>query len=168
MQRIRVSLLNILLITALTTALTLAASAAPGPKGPKDDPGGRQRKPVKVKHLKQGELYCPTAVLVYGNVVIQSGRCYALFVMRDPYGTYLAFGQPGIPPGQFVRLNTPAGAKVRGRIFYLVPIHATAVLVPVNTITLVAVRAEDFGPQVSVILVGVPVPNVTVVFNVRL
>jgi len=167
MQRIRVSLLNILLVTALTTALALGAAAAPGPKGPKEHPGLKS-KPVKIKHLKQGQLYCPTAVLVYGNVVIQSGRCYTLFVMRDPYGTYLAFGQPGIPPGQIVRLNTPAGAKVRGRIFYLVPIHATAVLVPVNTITLVAVRAEDFGPQVSVVLVGVPVPNVTVVFNVRL
>lgn len=168
MRRMRILLLNILLIIALTAGLTLGASAAPGPKGPKDNPGGGQGKPVKVKHYKQGELYCPTAVLVYGNVVIQSGRCYTLFVMRDPYGTYLAFGQPGIPPGQLVRLNTPAGAKVRGRIFYLVPIHATAVLVPVNTITLVAVRADDYGPQVSVVLVGVPVPNVTVVFNVRL
>jgi hypothetical protein len=164
----RIYLLNTLLITALITGLTLGAFAAPGPKGPKDKPGGGHGKPLKIKHLNQGDLYCPTAVLVYGNVVIQSGRCYTLFVMRDPYGTYLAFGQPGIPPGQLVRLNTPAGAKVRGRIFYLVPIQATAVLVPVNTITLVAVRAEDYGPQVSVVLVGVPAPNVTVVFNVRL
>jgi hypothetical protein len=57
---------------------------------------------------------------------------------------------------------------MRGRLFYLVPIHTTTVLVPVNTMTLVAVRAEDYGPRVSVVLVGVPVPNVTVVFDVRL
>lgn len=160
MQSMRVFLLSIV----LTTTLALAATAAPGPK----DYSGAKIKPVKIKHVRQGEFYCPPGVLVLGNVVIQSGRCYTLFVLRDLSGTYLAFGQPGIPPGQLVRLNTPAGAKVRGRIFYLVPIHATAVLVPVNTITLVAVRAEDFGPRVSVVLVGVPVPNVTVVFSVRL
>ena len=106
--------------------------------------------------------------LVLGNVVIQSGRCYTLFVMREGTGTFLAFGQPGIPPGQLVRLNTPAGRKMRGRIFYLVAIHTTAVLVPVNTISMVAVRAEDYGPRVAIVLVGVPAPNVTVVFSARL
>jgi len=160
MQSMRVFLLSIV----LTTTLALGATAGPGPK----DYRGAKIKPVKIKNVRQGEFYCPPGVLVLGNVVIHGGRCYTLFVMRDLSGTYLAFGQPGIPPGQLVRLNTPAGAKVRGRIFYLVPVYATAVLVPVNTIRLVAVRAEDFGPQVSVVLVGVPVPNVTVVFNVRL
>jgi hypothetical protein len=150
MRRMRV----VLLAAALTATLAAGAGAAPGPKGPKDHPGGPRAKPLKVKYLRQGEAYCPTATLVVGNVVIQAGRCYTLLVMRDLTGTFLAFGQPGIPPGQLVRLNTPAGAKVRGRIFYLVPIHTTAVLVPMNTITLVAVRAEDYGPQVTVVLAG--------------
>jgi hypothetical protein len=153
----------------LAALLATSAVAAPGPKNRGNHPGGGPKyKPAKIKHLRQGEGYCPGATLVIGNVIVQGGRCYTLFVMRDSFGTFLAFGQPGIPPGQLVRLNTPAGAKVRGRLFYLVPIHTTAVLVPVNTISLVAVRAEDYGPRVSVVLVGVPAPNVTVVFDVRL
>ena len=151
----------------LTAFLAAGTAAAPGPKG-NDYRKGPKSKPAKVKHLNRGDSYCPSAALVVGNVIVQGGRCYTLFVLRDFRGTFLAFGQPGIPPGQLVRLNTPAGAKMRGRLFYLVPIYTTAVLVPVNTMTLVAVRAEDYGPRVSVVLVGVPVPNVTVVFDVRL
>jgi hypothetical protein len=164
MKSLRITLLSL----ALSALVATAAAAAPGrPKG-RDHPGGPKSKAVKIKHLQRGELYCPTAALVFGNVIVQSGRCYTLFVLRDAAGTFLAFGQPGIPPGQLVRLNTPAGAKVRGRLFYLVPIHTTAVLIPTNTITMVAVRAEDFGPRLAIVLVGVPVPNVTVVFDVRL
>jgi len=161
---VRVALLSVV----LSAVLTAGAVAAPGPKGPDDYRKGPKAKPVKVKHLKQGDAYCPSATLVVGNIIIQGGRCYTLFVMRDSFGTFLAFGRPGIPPGQLVRLNTPAGAKVKGRIFYLVPIRTTTVIVPINTITLVAVRADDFGPRVAIVLVGVPAPNVTVIFNVRL
>ncbi len=157
MQKMRILLLSMVLVATLS----VGAAAAPGPKA----------KPLKVKVFSRGDAFCPSAALVLGNVVIQTGKCYTLFVVRDAAGTFLAFGPPGppgIPPGQLVRLTTPAGAKVKGRIFYLVPIRTTAVLVPVNTITLVAVRVEDFGPQVTVVLLGMPVPNVTVIFTVRL
>ncbi len=132
-------------------------------------PGGAA-KPLKVKTYDAGQLFCPSHVLVVSNVVIQSGRCYVLFVLRDARGTFLAFAAPEakIPPGQLVRLSTPAGAKLRGRIFFLVPIVTTVAIVPVNTITVIAVREEDFGPQLSLTLIGTPNPNLTVIFNVRL
>lgn len=152
---------GLLLVFILVLALGTPSMAAPGPKA----------KPLKVKIYDQGETFCPSAALVYGSVIIQAGRCYTLFVLQEATGTFLAFGPPGppmIPPGQLVRLSTPAGVKVRGRIFYLVPIQTTAVLVPVNTITVVGARVEDFGPRLNIILVGVPAPNVVVIFNVRL
>lgn len=140
-----------------TTSLSLAG------------PGG-SAKPLKVKSYGAGEVFCPSHVLVVSNVVIQSGRCYVLFVLRDTRGTFLAFADPEakIPPGQLVRLSTPAGAKVRGRIFYLVPIVTAVAIVPVNTITVIAVREEDFGPRLSLTLIGTPNPNLTVIFSVRL
>ncbi|HEV8340439.1 MAG TPA: hypothetical protein VGR25_12410 [bacterium] len=130
----------------------------------------RPAKPLKVKAYAQGQVFCPTSVLVAGGVVIQTGRCYTLYVIREGRGTFLAFAQPQafIPPGQIVRLSTPAGAKTKGRIFYLVPIRTTAVLLPMNTMTAVAVRVEDFGPQTAFVLTSVPTPNIVVVFQVRL
>lgn len=127
-------------------------------------------KPAKVKDYKAGELFCPAGVLVFGNIVIQSGRCYLLFVLREDRGTFLAFAAPDakIPPGQLVRLHTPAGAKLRGRIFYLVPMRTNAAVVPMDSVMLVAVRADDFGPQLSLTIVGTPAPNLTVIFSVRM
>jgi hypothetical protein len=150
------------LALAVTLALGGVALAGPSPKG------GPPR-PVKVKAYKPGELFCPAAVLVVGGVVIQAGRCYVLLVLRDSRGTFLAFAAPDvrIPPGQLVRLNTPAGAKLRGRIFYLVPLRTTAEIVPVNSVTVIAVREEDFGPQLSLTLVGTSA-TLTVVFSVRI
>ncbi len=143
----------------LVVLAVVAATAAPGPKV----------RPVKL--YEEGEGFCPSAALVYGNVIIEPGRCYTLFILHATSGTFLAFGPPGppmIPPGQLVRLSTPAGAKVRGRFFYLVPIQTSVILVPVNTVALVGVRVEDLGPRVSIALIGVPAPNVVVIFNVRL
>jgi len=153
----------ITLVLVLVLALTTLAAAAPANKG-------NPAKPIKVKNYKAGEPFCPRAVLVVGNVVIQSGRCYLVFVLRDARGTFLAFAAPDakIPPGQLVRLNTPAGAKLRGRIFYLVPIRTTAAIVPMNSVTLIAVREDDFGPQLSLTIIGTPTPNLAVIFNVRL
>lgn len=147
-----------LLILLLAVAVTgIAAEARPA-------------KPLKVKTYAQGQLFCPTSVLVAGGIVIRTGRCYSLYVIRDGRGTFLAFAQPKafIPPGQIVRLSTPAGAKTKGRIFYLVPIRTTAILLPMDTITPVAVRVEDFGPQAAFVLTSVPTPNVVVVFQVKL
>lgn len=128
-------------------------------------PGGARHKEEVVE---QGRTFCPSTALVYGNIVVQPGRCYALAILRNTQGTFLAFTEPGrIPPGQLVRLNTPAGAKLRGRIFYLVPLRATAAFVPVNAIEPVPVRVVDVGPQISFTIIGTPTPNLTVVFSVR-
>ncbi len=158
MTTIRSLLLVLLLV--LTLAVAFPAVAGPGPKGG----------PVKVLVQEPGQLFCPSAALVFQNIVIQPGRCYVLFLMRDSHGTFLAFAarEAKIPPGQLVRLTTPAGAKLKGRIFFLVPIQTTAVLVPVDTIRLVPVRIEDAGPKLSIVLIGTPNPNVTVIFSVRL
>lgn len=148
---------SVLIILLGVTLLGVAADAKPA-------------KPHKVKIYGQGQVYCPASVLIAGSIIIRTGRCYTLYVVREPRGTFLAFAEPQafIPPGQIVRLSTPAGRKARGRIFYLVPIQTTAVLVPVNTITPVAVRVEDFGPQMAFVLTSVSAPNVTLVFQVRL
>ncbi|MBI4279355.1 MAG: hypothetical protein HY660_12950 [Armatimonadetes bacterium] len=152
--------LRILALAALLAQiLTTPSAGAPGPKA----------KPLKVKIVPQGEAFCPAAPLVYGNVIIQPGRCYSVLVLRDHTGAFLAFAPPGaIPPGQLVRLGTPAGAKLKGRIFYFIPIQTTAVLVPVNVLTPVAVRVEDFGPKLSITVISSPAPNVVVILGVRL
>src|SRR3970282_2575250 len=110
MRMLRVVTLAVLLILIVT----VPSSAAPGPKA----------KPLKVKVVAQNGAFCPAAALVYGNVVIQAGRCYALFVLRTAAGTFLAFGppaSPGIHPRQVVRLGTPDGAKVRGGLLAFIP-----------------------------------------------
>ncbi len=153
----------------LGVLLTLVATAAPpavaGPMGPK---GGD--KPLKVFVQQPGQLFCPSSALVFEKMVIPGGRCFTLLLVRETAGTSLAFAEPelGVPPGQLVRLNTPAGAKLKGRIFFLVPVQTTIILIPVNTITLVPVRIEDFGPRLMIVLLGTPSPNVTVIFSVRL
>lgn len=90
-------------------------------------------------------------------------------LVRDREGTFLAFLDPEvrIPPGQLVRLSTPAGAKLRGRIFYLVPVQ-TVVAIPVGTLVVVPVRVEEEGSRLTVILTGPQAPDLTVVFSVRL
>ncbi len=147
------------LAVAQVLALSFLASAPAAPKWER----------ARVESVGEGRVFCPRAALVFSNVFIPAGRCFALSVLRDTRGTFLAFVEPGalIPPGQRVRLSTPAGAKVRGRIFFLVPIQTPVVLVPVNTITLVPVRVEDFGPRLSITVISQPTPNVTVIFNVQ-
>lgn len=147
----------VLLSLILALALTATLSAAPGPKA----------KPIKVKVVPAGELFCPSIALIFDAIIIQSGRCYTLFVLRDSRGSFLAFAAPEarIPPGQLVRLTTPAGAKLKGRIFYLIPLRANVVLVPLNTVILVPVRIDDFGPSLTITLTNA---NVSVTFRVRL
>ena len=152
---------------AVVFALTSPAGA-----GPKWSPGGvdegNNGHHGKVFKRNRGELFCPSSALVYGNLLIPARRCYVLSVLRDDRGTFLAFVPPDvhIPPGQLVRLNTPAGPKLKGHMF-LVPVQTPVVLVPVNTVTLIDTRIEDFGPKLAVVLVGTAVPNLTVVFNTR-
>jgi hypothetical protein len=151
MRRIRV-------IAAVS--LVVLAIAAPGLAAP----ASKQRTVT----YEPGQQFCPSKVLLVGKVVVQAGRCYTLFVLRDNRGTFLAFASPEatIPPGQLVRLTTPAGAKLRGHIFYLVPIVPTTPIVPVGTATNITVRSEDEGPRLSLTIIGTPSPNLTVIFTV--
>lgn len=120
--------------------------------------------------VRQGTAFCPTSRLSAGGIVIRSGRCYTLFLVRDVRGVFLAFGPPAgmIPPGQIVRLSTPAGAKAKGRIFYWVPLHTRVALLPINTIKAVGARVQTDGPRVVFALTGVPASNITVVFRTDL
>ncbi len=152
MRTVRVIAATSFFVLAIT-ALGLAA------------PAGKQRTVT----YEPGQQFCPSKVLIVGKVVIQPGRCYGLLVLRDSRGTFLAFASPEakIPPGQLVRLTTPAGAKLRGHIFYLVPLAPTVVIVPVGTVTNITVRSEDEGPRLSLTIIGTPSPNLTVIFTVR-
>lgn len=146
------------LVLALAVAAVAAAAAAAGPKV------------KRVKLFRAGEVFCTSRALVWGTgSVVVRDRCYLMGLVRKPEGTFLAFLDPEvrIPPGQLVRLNTPAGAKLRGRIFYLVPVQ-TVVAVPVDTLVIVPIRVEDEGPRLTVVVTGPQAPNLTVVFSVRL
>jgi hypothetical protein len=156
-------------ITGVMALSLIALPTSAGPKwGPGGPPGSPEGPPGKAVTRDRGQVFCPSAALVYENILIPGGRCYVLSVLRNGGGTFLAFVPPDtkIPPGQLVRLNTPAGAKLKGRIF-LVPIRPTVVLVPLDTMTLVATRIEDFGPRLAIMLVGTAFPHLTVVFDVR-
>src|SRR3989304_3508273 len=67
-----------------------------------------------------------------------------------PYRPRRAGRGTGPPPP--ARVNTPAGAKVKGRIFYLVPIRASGLVVPVDHIVLTAIRVQEVGSRVVIIL----------------
>jgi hypothetical protein len=155
MRRARVIVaLSLLVLTTASLALAGPANKPGMPKGVTYEPG---------------QQFCPSRVLLVGKVVVQPGRCYTLLVLRDNRGTFLAFASPEarIPPGQLVRLTTPAGAKLRGHVFYLVPIVSTVAIVPVGIVTSIAFREVDEGPRLSLTIVGTPSPNVTVIFTVR-
>lgn len=157
MKLMRVVAVALVLVLAFA-AVTSAAPAKPKPA-----------KPAKIKIHAQGQAFCPAAALVFGNVVIATGRCYTVYVLRDGRGTFLAFAAANakIPPGQLVRLSTPAGAKLKGRIFYYVPLRTTAAVVPLDSMMLVAFRAEDYGPRMTLVLTGTPSPNLSVTFAIR-
>jgi len=134
----------------LTLALLVTFAGIGAPVLAAPEPGDT----AAAARAEKQATYCPGVRLFAGGIAIQSGRCYVLFVLRDRRGLFLAFAQPGlrIPPGQLVRLNTPAGAKVKGRIFYLVPIRASGLVVPVDHIVLTAIRVQEVGSRVVIIL----------------
>ncbi len=86
-----------------------------------------------------------------------------LSVLRDRTGTFLAFVPQGerIPPGQLVRLNTPAGPKLKGRLF-LIPLTATTALVPMDTLTLVAAQIVYLATVVRIVFTSVSAPPVEI------
>jgi len=132
--------------------------------------GVAKPKARRVKLYRAGEVFCTNRALVWGaGAVVVQDRCYVVALVRKADGTFLAFLDPEvrIPPGQLVRLGTPAGAKLRGRIFYLVPVRAV-VAVPVDTLVIVPVRVEEEDSRLTVILTGPQAPNLTVIFQARL
>ncbi|MDR7554304.1 MAG: hypothetical protein QN157_01720 [Armatimonadota bacterium] len=136
---------------ALVALGTVGALAGPPGKLPRAEGHG-----VKVVKVTQGrDGWCLAGAVRLGGVVVAGGRCYTFYVVRTAAGAFLGFGPPGppmIPPGQLVRLGTPAGAKVKGRLFYLVPIPVTAVVAPVDTIVVVQVVMRS-GPDRLVVTV---------------
>ncbi|MCS7236487.1 MAG: hypothetical protein RMM30_11020 [Armatimonadota bacterium] len=145
------------LTLALVAVAVVAGVAAAKPKA------------RRVKLYRAGEVFCTERTLVWGTgAVVIRDRCYVVGLVRNREGTFLAFLDPAVqvPPGQIVRLSTPAGAKLRGRIFYLVPVQ-TVVAVPVDTLVIVPVRIEEEDSRLTVILTGPQAPNLTVIFSVR-
>ncbi|HLW49102.1 MAG TPA: hypothetical protein VKW09_15235 [bacterium] len=139
--------------------LALAFGILAGVAGPK--PGGPSGPPLKHSEARDaGETFCPAKTLVYGAIVIPNGRCYLIAVLRDRRGTFLAFAPEDthIPPGQRVRLDTPAGPKLKGRLF-LVPLETDVALVPVNNLTLVPARIDDSGIRLTIVVLGTQAPN---------
>ncbi len=140
--------------------LGLGGIASAGPKG-----WGRG-----IRAYPAGEAFCVSHSLVSigSAIVIQEGRCYRIGLLRTSTGTFLAFLDPDyhLPPGQLVRLRTPAGPKLRGRIFYLVPVQTVAVI-PVDSFVLVPIRVEDRGPQLLIVVTDRSLPRIVVRFEVR-
>lgn len=128
------------LAAALLLVPAAFASAEPQVRPEPPDPASN---PKAGGVVRRGEAYCFDRSMSLGNVVIAGGRCYTFYLMRTSAGSFLGFGPPGppmIPPGQIVRLGTPAGAKVHGRLFYMVPLPRPATLIPVDHIRPVDVR----------------------------
>lgn len=123
----------------------------------------------KATNLGLGQPFCPTRTIVNNKVAVKQGNCYILFIMRDTKRTYLAFAprDAKIAAGQVIRLDTTAGARLRKRILYLVPIKASVEIVPQNSIKMVAVKVDDFGTRVSLTILDTPAQNLVVMFSVR-
>ncbi|MDR5683770.1 MAG: hypothetical protein QN163_07080 [Armatimonadota bacterium] len=140
-----------LLATASCLVLALGIPAAAGPGGARPDPAAA--------------LFCPDRSVAVGAVVIRAGRCYRTAVLRTERGVSLLFLQPGvwIPPGQLVRMNTPAGPKLQGRVFYTVPLQLGQPVVartPIGTIQQVNVQLVIAPTGVVLVIVGPTIPSV--------
>lgn len=142
-------------ICSLTLICALLLTApAPAEVGPIDRARDQDEgKSVGVR--RQGDAYCFDRPIVYGSVVIAGGRCYSFYVLRTSAGSFLGFGPSGprmIPPGQVVRLSTPAGQKVKGRLFYLVPIPAGSLTMPADVIAGVSVQVSVQAGRLMIIV----------------
>ena len=152
---------SLLLMGMLVASLATPAGAGPGPKGGAGAPGAPPGQTALTR--RAGEAFCPTRTLVAGNVIIPAGQCFMLSILRDRTGSFLAFVPQGekIPPGQLVRLNTPAGPKLRGRLF-LIPLSSTVTVVPVNALTLVAAHIIELGTALRFVFTGISAPSIDV------
>lgn len=150
----------------LACILLVALLAEAGPK--RDDRRDDNREKAKiVKITRRGDAFCFDRALGRGNVRIAGGRCYTTYLVRTRTGGFLVFGPQGppmVPPGQLVRLSTPAGRKVRGRLFYWVPIATPITVIPVDTIRYVPVVLT---PTANRLVFGIPHRYVTGRFEGR-
>lgn len=141
------------LAIALAVVL-MAPAAALADSRNKGGNKGSDHKPGRVMAVrKDGHAYCFERAIVMGSTVVTGGRCYTFYLMRTHQGAFLAFGPPGqpmIPPGQIVRLSTPAGAKHRGRLFYLVPVSVPVTVVRMDEIRYVPVVVTPYERHVVI------------------
>jgi hypothetical protein len=136
------------IVGAGVLAALLAAPALAGPGRPASGPGLAPPAASLVLPTRQGDAYCFQRAVTIHGVVLAGGRCYTFYALNTPTGAFLGVGPAGppmIPPGQLVRLNTPAGAKHKGRLFYLIPLRAQVIGVPVNVIQFVTVQFSLAG-----------------------
>jgi hypothetical protein len=149
----------------LGAALMVVAGAIPIVTGP--GPHAVPRLPGEIMSRRAGQAFCPSVPLAYRAVVIPSGRCYLIAVMRDSSGMFLAFAPEDskIKPG-LVRLDNTTGSALKPRL-RLVPIALYKVLAPVNTLALVATQIEDAGMHFSIKVVDTPVANLVVTLDVQ-
>lgn len=134
-------------VAAAVLAAVLAVPAFAGPGRPASGPGSGPAASL-VLPARQGDAYCFQRAVTIHGVVLAGGRCYTFYALNTPTGAFLGVGPAGppmIPPGQLVRLNTPAGAKHKGRLFYLIPLRAQVVGVPVNVMQFVTVQFSVAG-----------------------
>jgi hypothetical protein len=143
----------------LAGLLAVPLGVTPLRAGPTGPPGHGPRAGAEaVLVTKQGDAYCFARPLVVGDLRIAGGRCYTFYLLRTARGAFVALGPAGpplVPPGQIVRLTTPAGAKVKGRLFYLIPVTVPVTVIPVDTITVVTVVVRSEPGRV---VVTVPPP----------
>ncbi len=107
---------------------------------------------------RQGDAFCFDRAMSLGNVVVAGGRCYTFYLVRTLDGSFLAFGPPGppmIPPGQIVRLGTPAGAKLKGRLFYTVPLPRPITTIAVGSMRFVNVRIVWESGRIVIYIPGI-------------
>jgi hypothetical protein len=146
------------LAAALVALLILppAALGGPGGKSPAAAARPTPRPGAVMAVRREGDAYCFERAIAVGSVIVAGGRCYTFYLLRTGEGAFLAFGPPGppmIPPGQIVRLSTPAGAKHRGRLFYLVPVSVPLTVIRVDEIRSVPVVVT---PQPGGVTIRIP------------
>jgi hypothetical protein len=107
----------------------------------------------------EGQVFCPSANLLSGTVVIPQGDCYRLAVLRNFSGTFLAFIPEAIalPSSRIIALSGPAMGAVSRRA-YLVPI-STHAEIQMNSVVMVPARISVMGGQEVIVLTGGPAAN---------
>lgn len=137
--------------------LVPAALASAEPQARPEPPEAMGKPKIDVVS-RRGDAFCFDRAMSLGNVVIAGGRCYTFYIVRTLDGSFLAFGPPGppmIPPGQLVRLGTPAGAKLKGRLFYMVPLPRPITGIREDYIRFVNVRIVWKSGRIVIYIPGI-------------